>query len=77
MRVKVRDMTDEEFAKNVNSVKTKISVKDKNLTEEFNRFWSKEFGTHSYEFERQETNIAMLDTLTKAELQAYFEQLLF
>ena len=43
MRVKVRNMTDEEFAKNVNSVKTKISVKDKNLYEEFIRFWSKEF----------------------------------
>ena len=43
MRVKVRNMTDEEFAKNVNSVKTKISVKDKNMYEEFARFWSKEF----------------------------------
>ena len=61
-------MSDEDFKTNVGSVKTSISEKDKNLTEEFNRFWTNEFGTHYYQFDRQEANIAMLDTLTKAEL---------
>ena len=61
-------MSDEDFKTNVGSVKTSISEKDKNLTEEFNRFWNNEFGTHCYQFDRQEANIAMLDTLTKAEL---------
>ena len=54
MRVKVANMTDEEFTTNVNSVKTSISEKDKNLNEEFNRFWNNEFATHSYQFDRQE-----------------------
>ena len=77
MRTKVREMTDEEFNTNVGSVKTSISEKDKNLNEEFTRFWTHEFATHSYQFDRQEANIAMLETLTKAELQAYFEKLFF
>ena len=67
MRVKVQNMTDEEFTTNVNAVKTTISEKDKNLGEEFQRFWYLEFATHSYNFDRQEANIAMLDTLTKVE----------
>ena len=54
MRTKVREMTDDEFTTNVGSVKTSISEKDKNLNEEFNRFWSHEFATHSYQFDRQE-----------------------
>ena len=54
MRAKVRNMTDEEFSTNVNAVKTTISEKDKNLNEEFTRFWVHEFATHSYKFERQD-----------------------
>ena len=67
MRVKVQNMTDEEFTTIVNAVKTTISEKDKNLGEEFQRFWYLEFATHSYQFDRQEANIAMLSTLTKVE----------
>ena len=67
MRVKVQNMTDEEFTTIVNAVKTTISEKDKNLGEEFQRFWYLEFATHSYQFDRQEANIAMLATLTKVE----------
>ena len=73
----MQEMSDEEFDTNVNSVKTIISEKDKNLTEEFERYWRKELVTHAYQFDRQNANIALLATLTKAELQAYFEQLLF
>lgn len=54
MRTKVRNLSDEEFTTNVNSVKTSISEKDKNLNEEFIRFWSYELGTHCYQFDRQD-----------------------
>lgn len=56
---------------------TIISEKDKNQGEEFDRFWISEFNTHQYQFDRQDSDIAMLKTLTKAELQDHFEKLLF
>ena len=70
-------MTDEEFSTMVSAVNTTISEKDKSLKEEFQRFWSSEFATHAYKFDRQKSDIAMLSTVTKAELQAYFEKLFF
>ena len=39
---------------------TTISEKDKNMGEDFNRFWGVEFATHKYNFDRQESEIAML-----------------
>ena len=48
MRVKMQEMTDEEFETISNSVKTIISEKDKNLYEDFERFWRKELVTHAY-----------------------------
>ena len=70
-------MTDEEFTTMLKAVNTTISEKDKSQKEEFDRFWSKEFESHSYMFDRQANDIALLATLTKAELQAYFEALFF
>ena len=46
---------------------TSISEKDKNMKEDFNRVWGYEFATHKYKFDRQESEIAMLKTLTKDE----------
>lgn len=77
MRTKVAEMTDETFATTVGSVMTSISEKDKNLSEEFGRFWNGEFATHKYNFDRQEQEIALLSTITKAELQAYIEKLFY
>ena len=59
-------MTDEEFKTNMGSVLTNISEKDKNLNESFTRSWN-ELANHKYNFERQENDIAMLQTITKAE----------
>ena len=41
------------------------------------RYWNHEFATHKYNFDRQDQQIEMIGTLTKQELQAYFEELLF
>lgn len=76
MRQKMRDMSDEDFAKTSSAVMTVVSEKDKNSGEDFGRMWN-EFATHHHQFDRQEREIAMLKTITKAELQAYFEQLFF
>ena len=77
MRTKMAQMTDEEFSTMVSAVNTTISEKDKSLTEEFQRFWSNEFATHAYNFGRQDSDIGMLTTITKADLQAYFEKLFY
>lgn len=76
MRQKMRDLPDEEFMKITGAVNTSISEKDKNSVEDFMRQW-KELATHHYCFDRQEREIAMLKTITKAELQSYFEALFF
>jgi len=52
MRQKVRDLSDEEFRTVVGAVLTNISEKDKNLLEEFTRFWNEDFATHRYQFDR-------------------------
>lgn len=70
-------MSDVEFKMLTGAVMTKVAEKDKNMTEEFARFWKSEFATHKYQFDRQERDIATLNALTKADLQAYFEQIFF
>ena len=77
MRAKMAGLSDEEFATVVSAVNTKISEKDKNLFEEFNRFWTHALGTHSYKFDKQESDIAMLATINKQELQTFFEEFFF
>ena len=54
MKAKVKELTDQEFKTIVNSVKTMISEKDKNLNDEFRRFYDNELLTHAYQFDRQE-----------------------
>ena len=47
------ELTDEDFASNVvGALMTIISEKDKNMREEFDRFWEDEFYTHEYQFDR-------------------------
>jgi secreted Zn-dependent insulinase-like peptidase len=52
MREQIANLSDEKFETIRSSVLTTISEKDKNLNEEFNRFWSHEFATHKYKFDR-------------------------
>jgi len=77
MRQKVIDLTDEDFKTQQEAVYTQIAEKDKSIGEVFNRFWSHEFATHRYLFDRQEKECAALRELTKADFQAYFEKIFF
>jgi len=70
-------MTDEEFDTIKSAVNTRISEKDKNQQENFERMWIKELSTHKYVFDRQEKNIALLATVTKQEFVDFFMQMYF
>lgn len=75
-REKVKEISEEEFKTQVDSVMTKISEKDYNLAKEHNRYWS-EISTHKYLFDRQQKEIEELKTLTRQEFIDYFNKLFF
>lgn len=77
MRKKIDKMTDEEFDTIKSAVNTRISEKDKNQQENFERIWIKELSTHKYVFDRQDKNIALLATVTKQEFVDFFMQMYF
>ena len=47
-RTKVQQMTDDEFETNINAVKTILSEKEKNLSEDFERVFGNELSIHAY-----------------------------
>ena len=59
-------MPDEEFETLRQAVHTIISEKDINLRKENDRFLG-EITSHKYNFERQQENIELLASITKAE----------
>ena len=75
-RDKVKDITEEEFAKQRDSVLTNWSVKDMSLDQVFDRQWN-QIRSHKYFFDKQQAAIAMIPTITKAEFQAHFEKIFF
>lgn len=46
------------------------------MGEESNRFW-KEISTHNYDFDRQQKEIDILDTITVDDFKKQFEQVFF
>jgi len=75
MLAKLDDLTDEQFEELRDSVLTCIEEKDKNLKEEFDRFWAHEFVTHKYLFDRQKIECELLEELTQAEFTEHFKQM--
>ena len=55
------------------AIKTMLSEKDKNLSEDFDRVFGNELSIHAYQFDRQERQLAIVASLTKAEFQEFFE----
>lgn len=76
MRRKVQSMSDEDFSTNIGAVMTTVAEKDKNLEDDFYRNWQ-EITQHAQKFDRQQTQIETLKTLTKDEFIEHFEQLFF
>lgn len=65
-REKVKEISDEEFKTQVESVMVSLAEKDYNLSREHSRFWD-EIAVHKYMFDRQEKEIEILKTVTKEE----------
>lgn len=76
-RENLKTMTDEEFDKQRNSVLTNLEEKDKNQKEEFSRLNNGEISQHRLMWDRQQKEIEMIKTLTKAEFIDYFEKMLY
>lgn len=75
-RKKIAEMTEEDFKVQKNSVRTQIAEKDKNMAQESNRFWT-EISIHNYDFERQDTELRILDEITLDQFKALFEMIFF
>ena len=73
MRIRVQNMTDDEFETNINAIKTILSEKEKNLSEDFERVFGNELSIHAYQFDRRDKQLALIATFTKADFQQYFE----
>jgi len=68
--------TDEDFITQRNSVLTNLKEKDITLQREKDRFW-RELTNHEYNFERQQQEIDMLQTITKEEFIGHFNKVFF
>ena len=55
---------------------TNIKEKDIKLSEEHKRYW-KEMTSHEYEFNRQQLEIDMIQTITKQEFLTTFNKIFF
>lgn len=75
-REKVRNITEEDFKTQLDSVLVKLSEKDYNLSREHSRLWG-EIATHKYMFGRQDKEIEILKSLTREEFIEHFERLFF
>lgn len=75
-RKHIAEMTEEEFKTQKKSVYTQLAEKDKNMAEESHRFWN-EISIHNYDFERQQTELDILDKITLEEFKAFFERVFF
>jgi insulysin len=69
------EMTEDAFEEIRDSVLTIYEEKDKNLKEEFDRYWSNELITHKYQFNRQELECELLEELTQDEFIAHFKMM--
>lgn len=72
----MKNLSDEDFETQRGAVNTQISQKDVNLNEVSARMWGY-LSTHSYRFNTQNQKIEMLKSVTKAQVQALFERVLF
>ena len=75
-RKMVAEMKEEDFNTQKKSVHTQLAEKDKNMGAESSRFWG-EISLHNYDFERQEAELKILDTITLADFKALFEKIFF
>ena len=76
MRVKVQNLSDEDFHTQRDSVLTKLQEKDLNLNQQHSRNFT-EIASHKYNFERQDQQIEAIKDITKQEFVSHFEKTFF
>lgn len=69
----VDDMSEEEFEQNKQALAAKISVKPINLAQLSEMFWN-EIIDKEYKFDRAETEVAYLRSITKTDLTKFFDE---
>ena len=70
-------MSDEDFESQKSAIRTLLAEKDTSMMKQANRFLSSEISTHRYFFERQNKDLETLETVTKDDFKAYFEEVFF
>jgi len=71
-----QELSDTDFEQAREAINIDISEKDINLSIEASRLYN-EICVHTYVFDRQDKEIATLQEVTKAEVQAFFENIFF
>lgn len=73
-RAKIKEITQEDFEKFVQSVRVNVEQKDLSIQEECNRYW-KEVQRHSYLFNRKDLNLDELKKFKKEDLIELYKRL--
>jgi len=76
MRIRVDQMTEEEFQVQVGAVLSRLQEKDISHSQRHARHWN-EIATHYYDFERQQNDIEAIQRLTLEDLKAHFTATFF
>jgi insulysin len=76
MRSQVASLSQEDFEIQKQAVLVKLAEKDINLRKEYARNWG-EISTHKYDFDRQEKEIQVLQTIQLADFKQMFEEVFF
>jgi len=71
-----QELSDADFEQAREAINTQISEKDINFIDQTARLYQ-EISTHTYNFGRQDEEVALLKEITKAEVQAFFENVFF
>jgi secreted Zn-dependent insulinase-like peptidase len=71
MKEKIINLKDSEFNQHITTLKSKLSEKDKKLSDESNYFWN-EIYTKELNWKRKEEIIENLNNLTKNDLNEFF-----
>lgn len=75
-KTKVAEISDEDFEAEKSAIRTIIAEKDPNMNKAAMRNIG-EITTHRYQFDRQQKELELLETITKDEFKAYFTKLFF
>ncbi|KAI8847500.1 Metalloenzyme, LuxS/M16 peptidase-like protein [Chytridium lagenaria] len=74
LRVILVEMTDEEYAKNVNSMASRLTEKDKNLNEESNRWWA-HISSRYYDFNQNLRDAEKVKFITRDDILRFFDEI--